>query len=204
MEAFNLPAMTRISVGPAWTQIPAGEQQALIRASPLVHRHLSPAASTATPARASRLRREHPAERRPAGPHPAEPAARRAGALNYLLRDFGGAWRVVDIYLERHGQRARQPPRRIHRACCGRAAPPRLEAELRRRTEALAARLTAPGPPPGASTLQGHRRLEQTPIRWGHLIGVICSTKQQAGAGSVSQSERNRLKDHGTAKETAP
>ena len=25
--------------------------------------------------------------------------------------------------------------------------------------------------------------LEQTPIRWGHLIGVICSTKQQARAG---------------------
>ena len=35
--------------------------------------------------------------------------------------------------------------------------------------------------------------LEQTPIRWGHLIGVICSTKQQARAGSVSQSERNPL-----------
>ena len=31
-QAFNLPAMTRISIGPAWTQIPPADQQALVRA----------------------------------------------------------------------------------------------------------------------------------------------------------------------------
>ena len=38
--------------------------------------------------------------------------------------------------------------------------------------------------------------LRQTPIRWIGLIGVVCSTRQQAGAGSVSQAERKPLQRH--------
>ena len=57
-------------------------------------------------------------------------------ALNYLMRDFGGAWRVVDVYLS--GTVSELASRRAEFTTLlreGGAA--RLEAELRRRTETL-------------------------------------------------------------------
>jgi len=57
-------------------------------------------------------------------------------ALNYLLRDFGGSWRVVDIYLS--GTVSELASRRAEFTTLLRdGGAPRLEAELKRRTETL-------------------------------------------------------------------
>ena len=57
-------------------------------------------------------------------------------ALNYLLRDFGGAWRVVDVYLS--GTVSELASRRAEfTGLLREGGAPRLEAELRRRTETL-------------------------------------------------------------------
>ena len=57
-------------------------------------------------------------------------------ALNYLLRDFGGAWRVVDVYLS--GTVSELASRRAEFTTLLReGGAPRLEAELRRRTATL-------------------------------------------------------------------
>jgi phospholipid transport system substrate-binding protein len=136
-QAFNLPAMTRISIGPAWTQIPPAGQQALVRAfsdwsiATFAHRfdgyagesfQLTGENTLQSGDRLVRTQLVRPRE---------EPVA-----LNYLLRDFGGAWRVVDVYLS--GTVSELASRRAEFAALLReGGAPRLEAELRRRTETL-------------------------------------------------------------------
>jgi phospholipid transport system substrate-binding protein len=136
-QAFNLPAMTRISIGPAWTQIPPADQQALTRAfsdwsiATFAHRfdgwsgesfQLTGENTLQNGDRLVRTQLVRPRD---------EPVA-----LNYLMRDFGGAWRVVDVYLS--GTVSELASRRAEFTTLlreGGAA--RLEAELRRRTETL-------------------------------------------------------------------
>jgi phospholipid transport system substrate-binding protein len=136
-KVFNLPAMTRISVGPAWTQIPQAEQQALIRAfsdwsiATFANRfdgwsgesfQLQDERTLQSGDRLVRTQLLRPRD---------EPVA-----LNYLMREAGGAWRVVDMYLS--GTVSELASRRAEfTALLREGGAPRLEAELRRRTEAL-------------------------------------------------------------------
>jgi phospholipid transport system substrate-binding protein len=136
-RAFNLPAMTRISIGPAWTQIPPDGQQALVRAfsdwsiATFAGRFDGFSGESFllqgenTLQNGDRLVRTQLVRPRD------EPVA-----LNYLLRDFGGAWRVVDVYLS--GTVSELASRRAEFTTLLRdGGAPRLEAELRRRTETL-------------------------------------------------------------------
>ena len=136
-QAFNLEAMTRISIGPAWTQIPPADQQALIRAfsdwsiATFAHRfdgwsgesfQLTGENTLQNGDRLVRTQLVRPRD---------EPVA-----LNYLMRDFGGAWRVVDVYLS--GTVSELASRRAEfTGLLREGGAPRLEAELRRRTETL-------------------------------------------------------------------
>ncbi|MDO9710797.1 ABC transporter substrate-binding protein [Paracraurococcus lichenis] len=136
-QAFNLPAMTRISVGPAWTQIPPAGQQSLVQAfsdwsiATFAHRfdgfsgesfRIEGENTLQSGDRLVRTQLVRPAD---------QPVA-----LNYLMRESGGAWRVVDVYLE--GTVSELASRRAEFTTLLReGGAPRLEAELRRRTETL-------------------------------------------------------------------
>ncbi|WP_431266707.1 ABC transporter substrate-binding protein [Dankookia sp. P2] len=136
-QAFNLEAMTRISIGPAWTQIPPAEQQALIRAfsdwsiATFAHRFDGYSGESFQTTGENTLQSGDRLVRTQLLRPREEPVA-----LNYLLRDFGGAWRVVDVYLS--GTVSELASRRAEFTTLlreGGAA--RLEAELRRRTATL-------------------------------------------------------------------
>lgn len=97
--AFDLPAMTRRAVGPAWTQMQPAEQQALIGAfsdwsiANYAARFDSYGGQSfqvtgESPVNNDRLVRT---QINRVGKDPVE--------VNYLLRDGGGQWRVVDLYL---------------------------------------------------------------------------------------------------------
>ena len=135
--AFNLPAMTRIAVGPAWTGLGAEEQAALVRAfsdwsiATYANRFDGYSGESfrtlgeSTLPNGDRLVRTQLDRTRDA---PVQ--------LGYLLRDFGGTWRIVDIYLT--GTISELASRRAEFTTLlreGGAA--RLTAELRARTEAL-------------------------------------------------------------------
>jgi phospholipid transport system substrate-binding protein len=97
---FDLPAMTRIAVGPTWTSLTAEQQAALTSAFSRM--------SIAT--YASRFD-GYDGERFEVDPKPVERGADRivntrliqnAGepvVLNYLVRSSGGEWKIVDVYL---------------------------------------------------------------------------------------------------------
>jgi phospholipid transport system substrate-binding protein len=99
--AFNLPLMTRIAVGPDWTQLTAAQQQQLDAAF----------ARYTISVYANRFD-GYDGERFAVDPDPTEIAAgilvksrlvKSDGgtvALNYLMRqDPAGAWKVIDVYL---------------------------------------------------------------------------------------------------------
>jgi phospholipid transport system substrate-binding protein len=135
--AFNLEAMTRISVGPAWTQLPPAERQALIRAF----------SDWSIATFASRFDGWSGESFQLVGENPLQSGDRLVRtqlvrprdepvALNYLMRESGGAWRVVDVYLA--GTVSELASRRAEfTALLREGGAPRLEAELRRRTETL-------------------------------------------------------------------
>lgn len=96
---FNLPAMTRIAVGPTWAQIPPAEQQALIVAfsdwsvANYAARFDSYGGqsfqvNSESPVNADRLVRTQ-----------INRVNREPVQVNYLLREAAGQWRVVDLYL---------------------------------------------------------------------------------------------------------
>jgi phospholipid transport system substrate-binding protein len=99
-HAFDLPAMTRIAVGPPWAQISAADQQALVTAfsdwsiATFASRFDGFAGQTFetlgenTLRNGDRLVRTHLTRRNEA---PVQ--------LSYLVREIGGVWRIVDIYL---------------------------------------------------------------------------------------------------------
>jgi len=136
-QAFNLPAMTRLSIGPAWTQIPPESQQALVRAfsdwsiATFAGRFDGFAGESFQTQGESTLQNGDRLVRTQLVRPREEPVA-----LNYLLRDFGGSWRVVDIYLS--GTVSELASRRAEFTTLLRdGGAPRLEAELKRRTETL-------------------------------------------------------------------
>ncbi len=98
--AFDLPAMTRIAVGPDWNTIPAEQQSALVDSFSRLtiatyanrfdgysgeHFEVDPASEVRTTGRLVHTK-----------------LVQSSGApitLNYLLRDSGGTWKIVDVYL---------------------------------------------------------------------------------------------------------
>lgn len=99
-RTFDLAAMTRIAVGPEWTGVPSDQQTALIDAfsrmtiATYANRFngysgesfdIDPEVLARSTGRVVRTRLVRPKD---------EPVV-----LNYLMRESGGAWRIVDIYL---------------------------------------------------------------------------------------------------------
>jgi len=99
-KTFDLDAMTRIAIGPEWTSIPPDQQKALIDAfsrmtiATYANRFngysgesfdIDPEVVARSTGRVVRTRLIRTKE---------EPVA-----LNYLMRESGGAWKIVDIYL---------------------------------------------------------------------------------------------------------
>jgi phospholipid transport system substrate-binding protein len=135
--AFNLPAMTRIAVGPPWAQMSQAEQQALAQAF----------ADWSVATYAARFDGyggesfETTGENRlPNGDTLVRTQLNRPNeapvALNYLLRQQNGQWRIVDIYLA--GSISELAGRRAEFATLLReGGAERLAAELRQRTERL-------------------------------------------------------------------
>jgi phospholipid transport system substrate-binding protein len=135
--AFNLPAMTRIAVGPPWSGFSQAEQAALVRA--FSDWSIATYASRfdgyggerfetlgeTTLGNGDRLVRTQLLRPNDA---PVQ--------LNYLLRGGEGGWRIVDIYLT--GTISELASRRAEfTALLREGGPARLLAELRRRTETL-------------------------------------------------------------------
>ena len=135
--AFNLPVMTRIAIGQPWSQMTPPQQQALTAAfsdwsiANYANRFDGGANvafvtqgenSLANGDRMVRTQLTRPDK---------EPVQ-----INYLMRDFGGQWRVVDVYLT--GTISELASRRSEfTAILREGGPARLEAELRQRTRSL-------------------------------------------------------------------
>lgn len=135
--AFNLPAMTRIAIGPAWAGLPPPEQQALVRAfgdwsiANYAKQFNGFGGESFTTLGVGTL---------PSGDHLVRTQLNRPDdtpvALSYLLRGDDGAWRIVDIYLA--GTISELASRRAEFTSLLReGGTGRLLADLRTRTAAL-------------------------------------------------------------------
>jgi phospholipid transport system substrate-binding protein len=137
--AFNLAAMARIAVGPPWIQLAAEDQQALARA--FSDWSIATYAQRFDGFGGERFETQGEAPLQNGDRLVRTRLVRPDDApvqLNYLLREFGGAWRIVDIYLT--GTISELASRRAEFTVLlreGGAA--RLQAELKRRTEAALA-----------------------------------------------------------------
>ena len=131
MEAtFNLPAMTRIAVGPPWTGFPAAQQQALVQAFSDWSVATYASRFDGFGGESFETLGETP---RPNGDVLVNTRLNRPGdapvLLNYLLRDG----RIVDVYLT--GTISELASRRAEfTAILREGGPERLVAELQRRT----------------------------------------------------------------------
>ncbi len=135
--AFDLPAMARIAIGPAWAGLPPAEQQALARAfadwsianyAKQFNGFGGESFSTlGESALASGDRLVRTQLNRPDD---------TPVALSYLLRGSGGGWRIVDVYLA--GTISELASRRAEfTALLREGGADRLLADLRVRTAAL-------------------------------------------------------------------
>lgn len=135
--AFDLPAMTRIAVGPPWTGLAEDERQALVSAfsdwvvATYANRFDGYAGeSFATGGESALQNGDRLVRTQLLRPNDAPVQ------LNYLLRGGEGRWRVVDIYLA--GTISELASRRAEFTTLLReGGAERLSAELRRRTAAL-------------------------------------------------------------------
>ena len=135
--AFDLPAMTRIAVGPPWTGLPEGERKALVAAFSdwVVATYANrfdgySGESFATVGESTLQNGDRLVRTQLLRPNDAPLQ------LNYLLRGGEGQWRVVDIYLG--GTVSELASRRADfTALLREGGAERLVAELRRRTGAL-------------------------------------------------------------------
>jgi len=135
--SFDLPAMARISVGPPWTRMSPQEQQAVVQA--FSEWSIATYASRfdgfageqfVTDGTAPTQSGDQMVRTRLVRPN-AEPVA-----LNYLMRQSGGGWRIVDVYLA--GNISELASRRSEFSAVVReGGGERLAAELRRRTQEL-------------------------------------------------------------------
>ena len=97
---FDLPAMTRISVGPRWTSIPKEQQASLIDA--FSRMTIATYASRFDGYSGERFEVDPEVESRGAGSVVHTRIVQSKGepvALNYLMRRSGSAWKAVDVYL---------------------------------------------------------------------------------------------------------
>ncbi len=99
-ETFDLPAMTRIAVGPAWTSVPAEQQAALVdvfsRMTIATYANRFDGYSgerfETDPASETRGRNRIVHTR-------LIEASGKATVLNYLMHETGSSWKVTDVYL---------------------------------------------------------------------------------------------------------
>lgn len=97
---FDLPLMTRVAVGPAWNSIAPDEQTALVDA--FTRMTIATYASRFDGYSGERFDVDAQSEVRATGRIVRSkllPASGEAVVLDYLLRDSGGGWKVVDVYL---------------------------------------------------------------------------------------------------------
>jgi phospholipid transport system substrate-binding protein len=99
-RAFNLPAMTRIAVGPPWTGFTPAQQEAMVQAfSDWSIANYAKSfdgfggESFETQGETAQQNNDRMVRTRLNRPNDAPVL------LNYLLRQAGGEWRIVDIYL---------------------------------------------------------------------------------------------------------
>jgi len=135
--AFDLAAMTRIAVGPAWARMAPAEQGALVQAfsewsvATYANRFNGFSGESFTTAGESTLQN---------GDRLVRTSLNRVNdapvALNYLMRNAGGAWRIVDVYLT--GTISELASRRSEFAALLQSGgAERLVADLRRQTAEL-------------------------------------------------------------------
>ena len=99
-EAFDLPAMTRISVGPRWTSIPKEQQSALVDA--FSRMTIATYASRFDGYSGERFEVDPTVESRGTGSVVHTRIIQSKGepvTLNYLMRKSGDKWKAVDVYL---------------------------------------------------------------------------------------------------------
>ncbi|MBX6374678.1 MAG: ABC transporter substrate-binding protein [Acetobacteraceae bacterium] len=137
--AFDLPAMARIAVGPAWTRMTPAQQAAIMQAfadwsvATYAARFDGYSGETFTTQGETELRNGDRLVRTTLNRTGGEPPVQ----LNYLMRRTGGdGWKIVDLYLT--GTISELASRRAEFTAILRdGGPERLVAELRRRTDAL-------------------------------------------------------------------
>ena len=136
-QAFNLPAMARISVGPPWTQLAPQDQQAIIQAfstwsvATFANRFDNFSGERfVVEGEAALQNGDRLVQTKLVRPNDAPVQ------LNYLMRDFGGQWRAVDIYLT--GTISELATRRAEfTGLLRQGGAPALISELNRRTATL-------------------------------------------------------------------
>jgi phospholipid transport system substrate-binding protein len=99
-QAFDLPLMTRIAVGPGWAQISADQQQRLSNA--FSRYTISMYANRFDDYGGERFEVMPAAAPNPNGVLVSTRLVKTNGeavALNYLMRQESGAWKVIDVYL---------------------------------------------------------------------------------------------------------
>ena len=99
-KAFDLPAMTRIAVGPRWTSIPADQQSALIDA--FSRMTIATYANRFDGYSGERFEVETNVDARGSGSVVHTRIVQPKGepvTINYLMRKSGGDWKIVDVYL---------------------------------------------------------------------------------------------------------
>jgi phospholipid transport system substrate-binding protein len=97
---FDLPAMTRISVGPRWTSIPKEQQASLVDA--FSRMTIATYASRFDGYSGERFEVDSAVESRSTGSIVHTRIVQTKGepvTLNYLMRRSGSAWKAVDVYL---------------------------------------------------------------------------------------------------------
>lgn len=97
---FDLPAMTRIAVGPAWTSLPAESQQALVQQ--FSRMTIATYASRFDGYGGERLEVEPAAEERGANKVVHTRLVQVKGepvVLNYLMHPTADGWKAIDVYL---------------------------------------------------------------------------------------------------------
>ena len=135
--AFDLAAMTRIAVGPDWKAIPLEAQNALVDG--FTRMTIATYANRFDGYSGERFEVEPGSEARPTGRVVHTKLIQSNGepiTLNYLLRDSGGSWRIVDVYLT--GTISELATRRSEFAALLKSGgPSTLIESLRQKTEAL-------------------------------------------------------------------
>ena len=99
-ETFDLPAMTRIAVGPRWTSIPKAQQGALVDA--FSRMTIATYANRFDGYSGERFEVDPSVESRGTGSLVHTRIVQSKGepvTLNYLMRKSGGKWKAVDVYL---------------------------------------------------------------------------------------------------------